>query len=103
MTPNPLNPYALQKLAGEKYTHLFYKLYGMQTLTLRYFNVFGPRMTTHGGVCDCTRRFSPATTGRQTTHGSWRWHTVSRLHPCPGRGTGQSPCRWPPNEPPDGH
>jgi nucleoside-diphosphate-sugar epimerase len=48
MTPNPLNPYALQKLVGEKYAHLFHKLYGMQTLTLRYFNVFGPRMTTTG-------------------------------------------------------
>jgi UDP-glucose 4-epimerase len=48
MTPNPLNPYALQKLVGEKYTQLFHQLYGMQTLTLRYFNVFGPRMTTMG-------------------------------------------------------
>jgi UDP-glucose 4-epimerase len=48
MTPNPLNPYALQKFVGEKYTYLFHKLYGMQTLTLRYFNVFGPRMTTMG-------------------------------------------------------
>lgn len=48
MTPNPLNPYALQKLVGEKYAHLFHKLYGMQTLTLRYFNVFGQRMTTTG-------------------------------------------------------
>ena len=48
MTPNPLNPYALQKLVGEKYAHLFHKLYGMQTLTLRYFNVFGPRMATAG-------------------------------------------------------
>jgi UDP-glucose 4-epimerase len=48
MTPNPLNPYALQKLVGEKYAHLFHTLYGMQTLTLRYFNVFGPRMTTTG-------------------------------------------------------
>jgi nucleoside-diphosphate-sugar epimerase len=38
MTPNLLNPYALQKLVGEKYPQLFHKLYGMQTLTLRYFN-----------------------------------------------------------------
>ena len=48
MPPNPMNPYALQKFAGEQYTRLFHKLYGMQALTLRYFNVFGPRMATEG-------------------------------------------------------
>jgi len=48
MTPNPLNPYALQKLTGEHYTRLFHRLYGMETLTLRYFNVFGPRMSIEG-------------------------------------------------------
>jgi len=41
MSPNPMSPYALQKLAAEQYTRLFHRLYGMQTLTLRYFNVFG--------------------------------------------------------------
>jgi UDP-glucose 4-epimerase len=48
MTPNPLNPYALQKLTGEHYTRLFHRLYGMETLTLRYFNVFGTRMSVEG-------------------------------------------------------
>jgi nucleoside-diphosphate-sugar epimerase len=48
MKPNPLSPYALQKLTGEQYTRLFHRLYGLQTLTLRYFNVFGPRMATRG-------------------------------------------------------
>jgi UDP-glucose 4-epimerase len=48
MKPNPLSPYALQKLTGEQYTRLFHDLYGLQTLTLRYFNVFGPRMATQG-------------------------------------------------------
>jgi len=48
MMPNPLNPYALQKLVGEHYTRLFHTLFGMQTVTLRYFNVFGPRMTMEG-------------------------------------------------------
>ena len=48
MCPNPLNPYALQKLTGEQYTRMFHKFYGLQTLTLRYFNVFGPRMATEG-------------------------------------------------------
>jgi nucleoside-diphosphate-sugar epimerase len=48
MTPNPLSPYALQKLVGEQYTRMFHRLFGMQTLTLRYFNVYGPRMATEG-------------------------------------------------------
>ena len=43
MTPEPLSPYALQKLAGEYYCHLYASLYGLQTVALRYFNVFGPR------------------------------------------------------------
>lgn len=48
MKPNPLSPYALQKLTGEQYTRLFHRLYGLETLTLRYFNVFGPRMASEG-------------------------------------------------------
>ena len=43
MTPHPLSPYAVGKLAGEQYVRIFSSLYGMETLTLRYFNVFGPR------------------------------------------------------------
>lgn len=48
MTPNPLSPYALQKLAGEQYARLFHRLFGLQTLTLRYFNVYGRRMASEG-------------------------------------------------------
>ena len=43
MLPNPLSPYAVSKLAGEKYCNVFSRLYGMETVTLRYFNVFGPK------------------------------------------------------------
>jgi nucleoside-diphosphate-sugar epimerase len=43
MTPNPLSPYALQKLVGEEYCRIFTRLYGLETVTIRYFNVFGPR------------------------------------------------------------
>ena len=43
MTPSPLSPYALQKLAGEHYCRIFHDLYGLNTYALRYFNVFGPR------------------------------------------------------------
>jgi len=43
MMPNPLSPYAVSKLAGEKYCSVFSRLYGIETVVLRYFNVFGPR------------------------------------------------------------
>ncbi|MEE2792835.1 MAG: NAD-dependent epimerase/dehydratase family protein [Acidobacteriota bacterium] len=43
LKPDPLSPYALQKLIGEQYGKLFQKLYGLDTVVLRYFNVFGPR------------------------------------------------------------
>ncbi len=45
MTPRPLSPYAVGKLTGEMYVRLFASLYGMETLSLRYFNVFGPRQS----------------------------------------------------------
>ena len=48
MTPHPLNPYALQKLTGEQYARLFHQLFGVEALTLRYFNVYGPRMANEG-------------------------------------------------------
>ncbi|MBN2010268.1 SDR family oxidoreductase [candidate division KSB1 bacterium] len=42
MLPKPLSPYAVSKLAGEKYCQVFTKLYGLETVVFRYFNVFGP-------------------------------------------------------------
>lgn len=41
--PGPLSPYAVAKLSGEYYCHAFYQTYGLQTVAIRYFNVFGPR------------------------------------------------------------
>lgn len=41
--PGPLSPYAVAKLAGEHYCHAFYHTYGLETVCIRYFNVFGPR------------------------------------------------------------
>ncbi len=43
MIPHPLSPYAVSKLAGEEYLKVFSEVYGLKTLSLRYFNVFGPR------------------------------------------------------------
>jgi nucleoside-diphosphate-sugar epimerase len=43
MPSHPLSPYALQKYIGEQYCRLFYQLYGLETISLRYFNIFGPK------------------------------------------------------------
>lgn len=47
MPVNPLSPYALQKWVGEYYCKLYYKLYRLETISLRYFNVFGPAQDPH--------------------------------------------------------
>jgi nucleoside-diphosphate-sugar epimerase len=60
MTPNPLNPYALQKHVGEQYTRMFHRLFAMQTLTLRYFNVYGPRMASQGAYVTVIAAFMHA-------------------------------------------
>jgi len=43
MTPRPMSPYAISKLAAEQYVSVFGRLFGFETVSLRYFNVFGPR------------------------------------------------------------
>ena len=43
MVPQPISPYAVSKLAAEQYAHAFATVYGLKTVSLRYFNVFGPR------------------------------------------------------------
>jgi nucleoside-diphosphate-sugar epimerase len=53
MIPDPLSPYAAAKLMGEYYCRVFSQVYGLETLSLRYFNVFGPRQdpsSTYSGV-----------------------------------------------------
>lgn len=45
MLPNPISPYAAQKLTGEYYMKVFASVYGLETVSLRYFNIFGPRQS----------------------------------------------------------
>ena len=47
MPPNPISPYALSKYVGERYCQIFTWIYGLETVSLRYFNVFGPRQNPH--------------------------------------------------------
>jgi nucleoside-diphosphate-sugar epimerase len=47
LAPSPLSPYAISKYTGELYCKTFYELYGLETVSLRYFNVFGPKQDSH--------------------------------------------------------
>ncbi|HEU4752608.1 MAG TPA: NAD-dependent epimerase/dehydratase family protein, partial [Armatimonadota bacterium] len=63
---NPLSPYAAAKLAGEHYCRLFFQLYGLETVALRYFNVFGPRQDPRSAYAAVIPLFVHAvTTGEQ--------------------------------------
>jgi nucleoside-diphosphate-sugar epimerase len=71
MPPNPLSPYALQKLVGEQYCQMFTRLYHLPTVCLRYFNVFGPRQDPGSPYSGVISLFAAALlAGRQPTiHG----------------------------------
>ncbi len=74
MRANPLSPYALQKLIGEQYCQLFTKLYGLETVTTRYFNVFGPRQDPGSPYSGVISLFIDAMTSGKTPkiHGDGR-------------------------------
>ncbi len=68
MPPHPLSPYALQKLMGEQYMRLFFELYGLETVSLRFFNVFGPRQDPSSPYSGVISLFTAALSeGRQPT------------------------------------
>jgi nucleoside-diphosphate-sugar epimerase len=81
MPPNPLNPYACQKLMGELYARDFHRTFGLETVCLRYFNVYGPRQVMEGAYrlvigifMDQKRLGEPLTIhgdGRQTRDFTW--------------------------------
>jgi UDP-glucose 4-epimerase len=68
MVPGPLSPYAVSKVSGEQYFRVFASLYGMETLSLRYFNVFGPNQLPEGPYAAAVPRFvRAALTGEPIT------------------------------------
>jgi UDP-N-acetylglucosamine/UDP-N-acetyl-alpha-D-glucosaminouronate 4-epimerase len=60
MTPQPLSPYALSKLVGEQYGKVFKQVYGFEVVTLRYFNIFGPRQDLESQYAAVIPRFITA-------------------------------------------
>jgi len=71
MPENPLSPYAVTKLVGEKYSSMFHRIYGLPTVSLRYFNVFGPRQDPHSPYSAAISRFIDAALegNRPVVHG----------------------------------
>ena len=58
MTPDPISPYAVAKLASELYMVSFYRCYGLETVCLRYFNIFGPRQDPSSAYSGVLAKFS---------------------------------------------
>lgn len=71
MAPDPLSPYAVSKLAGEHYVRVYGRCYGLETVALRYFNVFGPRQDPRSEYAAVIPRFITAALagGRPTIFG----------------------------------
>ncbi len=63
MRPDPLSPYAVHKLAAEQLCRVFTRIYGLETVALRYFNVFGPRQNPLSAYAAVIPRFLTALTG----------------------------------------
>jgi nucleoside-diphosphate-sugar epimerase len=66
MLPEPLSPYAVAKLVGEHYCQVFTRVYGLETISLRYFNVFGPRQDPSSQYSGVISRFIRALLGNET-------------------------------------
>ena len=66
MLPEPLSPYAVAKLVGEYYCQVFTRVYGLETVSLRYFNVFGPRQDPSSHYSGVISRFISSLLGGET-------------------------------------
>ena len=80
MPTNPLSPYALQKLMSEMYGQMFTRLYGLETVTTRYFNVFGPRQDPGSPYSGVISLFIKALQRRHAADHLRRRRADARLH-----------------------
>lgn len=64
--PMPLSPYAVGKITGEYYMKVFYKLYGLETVCLRFFNIFGPKQNPHSQYASAIPKFIKAIVNNQS-------------------------------------
>ncbi len=80
MPPNPISPYAVAKLASELYMVSFYRCYGLETVSLRYFNIFGPRQDPSSQYSAVLARFITAMLAGQAPTIYRRRRAEPRLH-----------------------
>ena len=86
MTPHPKSPYALQKLVGEYYASVFASCFALETVSVRYFNVYGPRQDPSSPYSGVISVFMTALLERRSADHSRRRRAVARLHLRRGRG-----------------
>ena len=77
---NPISPYAVAKLAAERFCVSFFRVYGIETVALRYFNVFGPRQDPNSQYAAVVPSLRQGDQGRAADHDLRRRHAVARLH-----------------------
>ena len=82
MPTAPLSPYALQKLVAEQYCQMFTQLYGLETVTIRYFNVFGPRQDPSSPYSGVISLFISALVRGTPADDLRRRRADARLHLC---------------------
>ena len=80
LTPDPLSPYALAKVCGEYYCRVFTKIFGLETVALRYFNIFGPRQNPYSPYTGVLSKFVAAYEQGKTSRHLRRRRAVSGFH-----------------------
>ena len=80
MPPAPISPYGVSKLVGELYGQVFRRVYGIEFVALRYFNVFGPRQNPGSPYSGVLSLFAAALRDSVPPKRLWRRRTVPRLH-----------------------
>ena len=91
--PDPISPYAVAKLAAERFCVSFTRVYGFETVALRYFNVFGPRQDPSSQYAAVVPLFIRAIADGQPGHDPRRRRAVARLHLRRERRRGEPPRR----------
>ncbi len=82
MSPSPISPYAVAKLAGEFYMTSFWRCYGLPTVSLRYFNIFGPRQDPSSPYSGVLAKFITQMFGPPAANHFWRRRSEPRFHVC---------------------
>ena len=111
MTPNPQSPYAVSKLAAEHYCRVFATLYGLETVALRYFNVFGPKQDPASQYSAVIPKFISAMLSGRSRRSGRTLHTIAHQRGAEHRGQtarcgiapgGRRPTRRPATSPSSG-